>query len=95
MRGVSSLKTTRPIASGAVSCQALRHFIARLSRMSFSPRPDASSTLAPQPRTSGSGHVWSCYFTNSPRFPMSLLLLASIFIPAPSAVGGNAGPQVS
>jgi hypothetical protein len=93
--GVSSPKTIRPITLGVVSCLALRHFIARLSLTSSSPRLDASSTLAPLRRTSGSVHVWSCSFTNSPRFPTSLLLLASIFIPAPSAVGGNAGPQVS
>jgi len=74
---------------------ALRHFIARASRMSFSPRPDTSSTLAPQRRTSGSVHVWSCSFTNSPRFPTWRLRLVSISIPIPSAVDGNDRPEVS
>jgi DDE superfamily endonuclease len=93
--GVCSLKPIRPITPGAVSCLALRHFIARLSLTSSSPRPDASSPLAPPRRTSGSVHVWSCSFTNRPRFPTWPLRLALIFIPVPSAVGGNAGPQVS
>jgi hypothetical protein len=93
--GVSSPKTIRPITLGVASCLALRRFIARHSLTTSSPRPDVSSTLAPQLRTSGSVHVWSCSFTSSLRFPTWLLLLASIFIPTPSAVGGNAGPQVS
>jgi len=95
MLGVSSLKTFWPIALGVVSCPALSRFIARPSLMSSSPKHDASSTLAPRHRTSGSVHAWSCSFTNSPRFPTSLPLLVLIFIPVPSAVGGNAGPQVS
>lgn len=95
MLGVLSLKTTRPIALGVVACQVLRPFIARPSPMSSSPRPDASSTLAPQPRTSGSVHAWSCSSTNPPRFPTWLPLLVLISIPVPSAVGGNAGPEVS
>src|SRR3954451_21297447 len=95
MLGVSSLKTLRPIALGVFSCLALRHFIARPSLISSSPRPDASSTLAPQRRTSGSAHAWSCSLTNPPRFPTWQPLLVSIFIPVPSAVGGNAGPEVS
>jgi hypothetical protein len=95
MLGVASMKTIRPIAFGVVSCQDRRHFIARPSLMSSSPRPDASSVLAPPRRTSGSAHAWSCFFTNSPRFPTWHPLLVSIFIPVPSAVGGNAGPEVS
>jgi hypothetical protein len=95
MLGVSSLITLRPIALGVVSCLALRHFIARPSLMSSSPRLDASTTRAPQRRTSGSVHAWSCSFTNSPRFPTWQPRLVLIFIPVPSAVGGNAGPEVS
>jgi hypothetical protein len=94
MLGVSSPTTTRPIALGVISCQALRHFIARPSRMSSSPRPDVSSRLAPLRRTSGSAHAWSCSFTNSRRFPTWPPLLVLISIPVPSAVGGNAGPEV-
>jgi hypothetical protein len=95
MLGVSSLKTIWPIALGAASCLALRHFIARPSLTSSSPRPDVSSTLAPLRRTSGSVHAWCYFFRNSPRFPTWPLRLVSIFIPIPSAVGGNAGPEVS
>jgi hypothetical protein len=95
MLGVSSLNTLRPIALGVVSCPAHRLFIARPSLMSSSPRLDASSALEPRRRTSGSVHAWSCSSTNSPRSPTWLPLLVSIFIPIPSAVGGNAGPEVS
>jgi hypothetical protein len=65
MLGVSSLNTLRPIALGVVSCLALRLFIARPSLIHSSPRLDASSTLEPQRRTSGSVHAWSCSSTNS------------------------------
>jgi hypothetical protein len=95
MLGVSSLNTLRPIALGVVSCLALRLFIARPSPRSSSPRLDASSTLELRRRTSGSVHAWSCCSTNSPRSPTWLPLLVLIFIPIPSAVGGNAGPEVS
>jgi hypothetical protein len=95
MLGVSSLNTLRPIALGVVSCLAPRLFIARLSPRSSSPRLDASSTLELRRRTSGSVHAWSCCSTNSPRSPTWLPLLVLIFIPIPSAVGGNAGPEVS
>src|SRR5258706_3825214 len=93
MLRVSSLKTIWPIALGAASCLARRLFTARPSLTSSSPRPDVSSTLAPQGRTSGSEHAWSYFFTNSPRFPTWQPLLILIFIPIPSAVGGNAGPE--
>ncbi len=43
-----------PSLDGVVSCLALRRFIARPSRTSSSPRPDASSALARRRRTSGS-----------------------------------------
>jgi hypothetical protein len=95
MMGVSSLKTIRPVALGVVSCLVLCHSIARPSLMSSSPRPDGSSTLARPRHTSGSEHAWSCSFTNSPPSPMWLPPLVSISIPVPSAVGGNAGPEVS
>jgi hypothetical protein len=95
MLGVSSLNTLRPIALGVFSCLARRLFIARPSLRSSSPRLDASSTLEPQRHTSGSVHAWSCSSTNSPRSPTWLPRLVSIFIPIPSAVGGNAGPEVS
>jgi hypothetical protein len=95
MLGVSSLNTLRPLALGVVSCLALRLFIARPSPRSSSPRLDASSTLELRRRTSGSVHAWSCCSTNSPRSPTWLPLLVLIFIPIPSAVGGNAGPEVS
>jgi hypothetical protein len=95
MLGGSPLKPNRPIALGVVPCLALCHFIAPPSLRSSSPRPDASSTLAPQRRTSGSAPAWSCSFTNLPRFPTWLPLLVSISIPVPSADGGNAGPEVS
>jgi hypothetical protein len=95
MLGVSSLNTLRPIALGVVSCLAPRLFIARPSPRSSSPRLDASSTLELRRRTSGSVHAWSCCSTNSPRSPTWLPLLVLIFIPIPSAVGGNAGPEVS
>jgi hypothetical protein len=95
MLGVSSLKTIWPTAPGIVSCLALRHFIARPSLMSSSPRPDASSTRAPQRRTSGNVQAWSCSLTNPPRFPTWQPRLGLIFIPIPSAVGGNAGPEVN
>ena len=95
MLGVSSLNALRPIALGVVSCLAPRRFIARPSPMSSSPRLDASSTLGPRRRTSGSVHAWSCSSTNPPRSPTWLPLLVLIFIPVPSAVGGNAGPEVS
>jgi DDE superfamily endonuclease len=91
----SSLKTRWPIALGVVSCPALRRFIARTSQTSSSPRPGASSALAPRRRITGSADVWSCSFTNVPHFPTWPLLLILIFIPTPSAVGGNAGPQDS
>src|SRR3954449_3727369 len=94
MLGVSSLKTIWPTAPGIVSCLALRHSIARPSLMSSSPRPDASSTRAPHRRTSSSVQAWSCSFTNPPRFPTWQPRLGLIFIPIPSAVGGNAGPEV-
>src|SRR3954451_8872558 len=61
--------------------------------MSSSPRPDASSTRAPQRRTSGSVQAWSCSCTNPPRFPTWQPRLGLIFIPIPSAVGGHAGPE--
>jgi DDE superfamily endonuclease len=93
--GVSSLKTIRPVALGVVSCLVLCHSLARPSLISSSPRPDGSSTLAPPRHTSGSEHAWSCSFTNSPPSPMWLPPLVSISIPVPSAVGGNAGPEVS
>jgi len=95
MLGVSSLNTLRLIALGVVWCLALRLFIAPPSLLSSSPRLDASSTLEPQRHTSGSVHAWSCSSTNSPRSPMWPPLLVLIFIPIPSAVGGNAGPEVS
>ena len=82
-----------PVAE--ISCLARRLFIARPSLRSSSPRLDASSTLEPRRRTSGSVHAWSCSFTNPPRFPTWQPLLILIFIPVPSAVGGNAGPEVS
>ena len=93
MLGISSPKIIWLIALGAASCLALRHFIARPSLTSSAPRPDVSSTLAPLRRTSDSGHAWCYYFTNSPSFPTWPLGLVSIFIPVPSAVGGNAGPE--
>src|SRR4051794_34144014 len=93
--GASSLKTIRPLALGVVSCLVLCHSLARPSLMSSSPRPDGSSTLARPRHTSGSEHAWSCSFTNCPPSPMWRPPPVSISIPVPSAVGGNAGPEVS
>jgi hypothetical protein len=84
-----------PVVLGAVSCLALCHFIALPSPMSSSTRPDASSGLAPQRRTSGSAPAWSCSSTNSPRFPTWKSLPGSTFIPTPSGFGGDAGLQGS
>jgi hypothetical protein len=95
MMGVSSLKTIRPIALGVVSCLVLCHSIARLSLRNSSSRPDASSTLVQPRRTSGNEHAWSCSSTNSPLSPTWLPPPVLISIPVPSAVGGNAGPEVS
>jgi hypothetical protein len=94
LRG-SSLKTIRPIALGVVTCPALDLVIARPSRMSSLPRPGASISPAPRRRTSGSAHVWSCSSTNPLRLPTRRPPLISIFIPTPSAVGDDAGPEVS
>jgi hypothetical protein len=95
MLGGSSLKTLWPITLGVVSCLALRRFIARPSLMSSSPRPAASSALAPPRRTSGSAPGWSCSFTNPPPFPTWPPRLVWICTPVPFAVGGNAGPPGS
>jgi hypothetical protein len=91
----SSLKHPNPVALGVVSCLALRHFIVRPSRTNSSPRPDAFSALVQQRRTSGNAPAWSCFSTNFPLFPTWKPLLVSIFIPVPSAVGGNAGREAS
>ena len=93
--GVSLLKHPYPVALGGFSCLALRHFITPPSRMSSSPKPNASSAPVPQRRTSVNAPAWSCFFTSSPRFPMRKPLFVSNFIPLPSAVGGDAGLEVS
>jgi hypothetical protein len=94
MLGISSLNTFWPIALGVVSCLVLHLCITQVFLRSSSPRPGDSSSLAPRRRTSGSEPAWSCFFTNSPRFPTRPPLLVLISIPIPSAVGGNAGPEV-
>jgi len=93
MLSVSSLNASWPIAPGVVPCLALRLSIARTSRRSSSSRPGASSSLALPRRTSGSALAWSGSFMIVPLSPTSPLRRAWIFIPTPSAVGGNAGPQ--
>jgi len=95
MLGVSSLKTLWLHVLGVVSCLDLRRFITRVSRLSSSPRPGGSLSLAPRRRTSGSALAWSCSFTNTPPFPTRQPLPASISIPIPFAAGGTAGPDVS
>ena len=93
-RVISLLKPPYPVVLGGISCLALRHFITPPSRMSSSPRPDASSAPVPQRRTSVNAPAWSCFFTSFPRFPMRKPLFVSNFIPLPSAVGGDAGLEV-
>jgi len=93
MLGILSRDPIWPIPGGVVSCPALRLFIARPSRMSSSPRPGASRTLARQRRTSGSALTWFCSSTNRRRSPMRPPPLVSTCIPIPSAVGGSAGPR--
>ena len=57
MLGVSSLKTIWPTTLGVVSCLDPRPFTARPSLISSSPRPGASSALAPRRRSSGSARL--------------------------------------
>ena len=89
----SSLKTIWPTALGVVPCLALRLFITRPFRMSSSPRPGDSSSLAPRRHTSGSALAWSGSFTKPPPFPTRQPPLISISIPTPFAVGADAGPK--
>jgi DDE superfamily endonuclease len=81
------------VAFGAVSWQGLSRSIVRLSPMSSSPRPGASSALAPRRRTCNNGRAWSCFCTSPLRSPTPKPLLESIFTPILSAFGGNAGPR--
>jgi DDE superfamily endonuclease len=89
----SSLKTIWPTALGVAPCLALRLFITRPFRLSSSPRPGDSSSLAPRRHTSGSALAWSGSFTKPPPFPTRQPPLTSISIPTPSAVGADAGPK--
>jgi len=63
--------------------------------MSSSLRPDALQQLARRRLTFGNERIWFWSSTNTPRFPMLLLLPGSTFTPTASAVGDNAGPKVT
>jgi DDE superfamily endonuclease len=88
----SPRKNNWPIALGGAWCLDHCLTIARPSLMSFWPRPTVWPALAQPRRTCKSGHVWSCFCTNSLRLATRKLLPGSIFTPTPSAFGDNAGP---
>lgn len=90
-----SLNNKGPVTLGADTCQGLSHAIARPSPMSSSPRPNASSALAPLRPTSANAPTWSCFCTNCPRFPTRLPPPGLTFTPTPSAFGDNAGPKAT
>src|SRR5207245_2378230 len=60
-----------------------------------SPKPDDSRRRARPHHTCANALTWSCYSSNSPRFPTWPPLLRSIFTPTRSASGGNAGPAAA